>query len=61
MFCRNCGSEVHEDAFACVSCGVRPLDGNKFCNGCGKESNDKAVICVHCGIAFSSSRESQMI
>ena len=52
MFCRNCATDLSENAYACTKCGQRPLDGNKFCSKCGKETQEKAVVCVTCGAAL---------
>ena len=50
MFCRTCGKELAEGADFCISCGVRPLKGNKFCNACGAETRPDAELCVKCGV-----------
>ena len=42
MFCRNCGSEMHEEAVVCVKCGVPKGSGNKFCDKCGAELKQRA-------------------
>lgn len=52
MFCRNCGKAVNDRAEICLSCGVRPKNGNAFCNNCGNQTDPNAVFCVHCGIKF---------
>ncbi|NLP37987.1 MAG: TM2 domain-containing protein [Firmicutes bacterium] len=49
MYCRNCGAAVNEKAEVCMSCGVRPLNGNKFCQECGAETSEKQEICTKCG------------
>lgn len=54
MYCRNCGKEVAEKAEICISCGVKPLGGNKYCQNCGVEVNPNAEICVKCGVRLSS-------
>ncbi|MEO0075278.1 MAG: TM2 domain-containing protein [candidate division WOR-3 bacterium] len=54
MYCRNCGKEVAEKAEICISCGVKPLSGNKYCQNCGVEVNPNAEICVKCGVRLSS-------
>ncbi|MBL6964892.1 MAG: TM2 domain-containing protein [Bacteroidetes bacterium] len=54
MYCRNCGNNVEENAFACTKCGCRPIDGKNFCNNCGKETQDKQVICINCGVSLIS-------
>jgi RNA polymerase subunit RPABC4/transcription elongation factor Spt4 len=50
MYCRNCGKEVAEKAEICVSCGAKPLVGNKYCQNCGVEVNPNAEVCVKCGV-----------
>ena len=54
MHCRNCGSDVHEQAVMCVKCGVPPADGSKFCQTCGEETNPNADVCVKCGVKLAS-------
>ncbi|MEO0084312.1 MAG: TM2 domain-containing protein, partial [candidate division WOR-3 bacterium] len=53
MYCRNCGKEVAEKAEICISCGVKPLAGNKYCQNCGVEVNPNAEICVKCGVRLA--------
>ena len=48
-WCRNCGKSLDINAFACLACGLAPLNGNQFCNSCGAETNPAAIICVKCG------------
>lgn len=50
MYCRNCGSEVHEKAIACPKCGVAPLSEKKFCQECGSETKENQMVCVKCGV-----------
>jgi len=52
-YCRNCGSEVAEQAVMCVKCGVPSKNGTKFCQNCGKTSNPNAEICVKCGVRLA--------
>lgn len=54
MYCRNCGSEMHNEAVVCVKCGVPAGKGNNYCNNCGSEVNPEAVFCVNCGVSLSS-------
>ena len=53
MHCRNCGTEVAEQAVICVACGVPPRTGNKFCQNCATETNPAAEICVGCGVRLA--------
>ena len=49
MFCRSCGKELSPQAELCMSCGVRPPNGDRFCQSCGTEVVPAAEICVKCG------------
>lgn len=56
MYCKNCGSQIDDNAFVCVHCGVRTdadienkSDKRKFCPYCGNELDGNAYICVRCG------------
>ena len=51
MFCKNCGKEIDDSAFACMGCGFAKGTGEKFCANCGKEIVVGAVICTSCGAA----------
>jgi hypothetical protein len=46
MYCRNCKTEIAEQAVMCVNCGVPPKSGTKFCQNCGSETDPNAEICV---------------
>ncbi|HHT30494.1 MAG TPA: TM2 domain-containing protein [Candidatus Cloacimonetes bacterium] len=50
MYCRNCGSQVDDNAVVCISCGVPPLKGSKHCQNCGKDVNEMSEVCVSCGV-----------
>ncbi len=54
MFCRNCGKEVADKAEICVSCGVKPLNGDKYCQNCSAEVNPNAEICIKCGLIIKT-------
>ncbi len=56
MYCKNCGNEINENAFACMSCGFAKGDGNKYCANCGTEINPGAVICTSCGAAVQAAK-----
>ena len=56
MYCRNCGKEVAEKAEICISCGVKPLAGNKYCHNCAAEVNPNAEICIKCGVRLSGAK-----
>lgn len=62
MFCHHCGSQVADDAKACIHCGAfTAASGTKppprtappgmiFCQACGQQIPAQAVLCVHCGV-----------
>ena len=54
MYCRNCGSEMNNEAVVCVKCGVPAGKGNQFCPNCGAETNPEAVVCVSCGASLAA-------
>lgn len=54
MYCRNCGSEVHEKAIACPKCGVPPFVEKKFCQECGGDTKENQLICVKCGVKLTN-------
>ena len=49
MFCRNCGSQLNENAAVCLNCGVKAGVGKNYCPYCGSQPDPMAVICVKCG------------
>lgn len=55
MFCKNCGNEMNENAFACMNCGFAKGTGERFCSNCGNEINPGAVICTKCGASAKAS------
>ncbi len=54
MYCRNCGSEMHEEAAVCVKCGVPAGKGKGFCPTCGATTSEEAVVCVTCGASLQT-------
>lgn len=56
MFCKNCGSEMNENAAVCVRCGVAKGSGNSYCPNCGKETNPNAAVCLSCGCSLVNSQ-----
>ncbi|MEO0072905.1 MAG: RDD family protein [candidate division WOR-3 bacterium] len=56
MYCRNCGKALTDNAVICVSCGTRPLVGNRYCQNCGSEINPQAEFCLKCGVQLSKLR-----
>ncbi len=57
-YCRNCGKETNPESFACLHCGVNPLNAHDYCQDCGAETNLKAIVCVTCGCKLSGSSSS---
>ncbi len=58
MFCKNCGSEINENAVVCMNCGFAKGNGEKFCANCGSEINPGAAICTKCGAAAKTAAPS---
>ncbi len=58
MHCRNCGKELPPGAEFCISCGVRPLNGNKFCQNCGAETRPEQEVCLKCGTLLKREEKS---
>ena len=54
MFCRNCGSEMNENAAVCVKCGISKGEGVSYCPHCGKETNADAAVCLSCGCSLTN-------
>lgn len=54
MFCRNCGSQIDNNAAVCVKCGVATGNGTNFCPNCGAQTVPGAAVCTQCGIALSA-------
>ena len=50
MFCRNCATQLVDNAEYCINCGQRPLLGSRYCQSCGQETVPGAEICVKCGV-----------
>lgn len=48
-FCTNCGHSVFEQAYACLSCGARPVGHRKFCRHCSVALNPEQIVCIQCG------------
>jgi len=57
MFCRNCATQLADKAAYWISCGRRPLEGNRYCQSCGQETLPGAEICVKCGVRLGPSGE----
>lgn len=52
MYCRNCGSEMSDNAAVCVKCGVAKGVASNYCPNCGSETNELAAVCTKCGVAL---------
>lgn len=57
MFCRNCGTELSENAVVCVKCGVQKGKGTSYCPHCGKETSAAAAVCLSCGCSVRGGGE----
>lgn len=57
MYCRNCGSEMSNEAVVCVKCGVPVGKGSGFCPVCGEETHPDAVVCVKCGASLATEQQ----
>ncbi len=53
MYCRNCGSEMNENAAVCLNCGAAKNAGKGFCANCGSAVNENAAVCLNCGASIS--------
>ncbi|NLA77705.1 MAG: zinc-ribbon domain-containing protein, partial [Clostridiales bacterium] len=64
MFCKNCGSNISDNATFCSGCGQKveaehpvvqapppePVqEGPKFCPGCGRKQESSVKFCPECG------------
>ena len=54
MFCRNCGSQMDNNANVCIKCGVAAGVGQAFCSNCGSQTAPGAVVCTRCGFGLNS-------
>lgn len=54
MFCRNCGSEIYDNAAVCVHCGVAVGTGQNYCPNCGGQTLPGAAVCLNCGVALNT-------
>ncbi len=49
MYCRTCGTKLHDNAEMCTKCGCRPLTGKSYCQSCGVPTRENQELCVKCG------------
>ncbi len=55
MYCRQCGSQIPNNAQVCPSCGA-PQGRTKFCSNCGSAVAVNAVACPNCGAQLEVTR-----
>ncbi len=55
MYCKNCGSEMNDNAAVCIKCGAAKGTGASFCHNCGKPISPGAAVCLACGSALTAS------
>ena len=48
MFCRQCGTQIPNNAQVCPSCGT-PQGRTRFCTSCGSAIAMNAAVCPNCG------------
>jgi len=60
MYCRNCGSQLAEQAEFCSVCGQRALAGSQRCWSCGAETLPAAQVCVKCGARLSPGNQREL-
>lgn len=58
MYCRNCGSEMADNAVVCVKCGVAKGAAANYCPNCGAQTNPTAAVCISCGVALKNGNSS---
>ncbi len=55
MFCRQCGSQIPNNAQVCPNCGT-PQGRTKFCSNCGSAVALNAAACPNCGAQLEMTR-----
>lgn len=58
-YCRNCQSQINENAEVCLNCGVKSGTGNRYCPNCGAQTNPEQVICVKCGVSLKNDEQNE--
>ena len=65
MYCKNCGTQMADEAVVCVNCGVAKGSGVAYCHNCGKELAPGAAVCLACGVAaapqFQKSEKNKIV
>lgn len=59
MYCRNCGSQINDNAIACPKCGANPRTEKNFCPACGIATNANQVLCINCGASLAPATATQ--
>ena len=59
MFCKHCGSEMHELAAVCVKCGCPKGAGVNFCQNCGEAAAPGSAFCLRCGVPLFQPQKSK--
>lgn len=62
MFCKNCGTELKDNAKFCHHCGnsMNPIDKEVtpiYCRNCGKKLSDDAKFCADCGTTVNKNSQ----
>lgn len=50
MYCKNCGSQMDQNAEVCSQCGVAKNAGLNYCANCGGQLAPGAAFCTNCGV-----------
>ncbi len=58
MYCKNCGTQLDENAKFCKNCGASIGTGKNYCPKCGKESSPGENFCTYCGTNLSPAKSS---
>lgn len=53
MYCKNCGTELNNNAAVCLTCGCAVGTGTNHCSNCGAATAPNAVVCTSCGVALN--------
>lgn len=59
MYCKNCGSQMVDNAAVCVKCGVAAGMGSSYCPNCGQPTLPGAVACTQCGVFLTKPVQTQ--
>ena len=60
-YCKQCGTELHEEQAICVKCGVKVGSGNNYCHYCGKEVTPEQEYCLNCGVSLKQKKFNEQI